>query len=135
MLGIITNAARHEPEAVAALRAGREDRFNRLLRLPLPEPYVPTRLEAARDRLRTRPDKPAAAKPKPKPKPKPTAKGKPKPKAGSKAKPKPARKPAEDRRRSTVDAADRAAKGAGHHGGRQRQPGPRARSLEGQRYG
>jgi cell division protein FtsW len=125
MLGIITNAARHEPEAVAALRAGREDRFNRLLRLPLPEPYVPTRLEAARDRLRTRPDKPAAAKPKPKPKSKPTAKGK----------PKPARKPAEDRRRSTVDAADRAAKGAGHHGGRQRQPGPRARSLEGQRYG
>ncbi|HEV7418491.1 MAG TPA: putative lipid II flippase FtsW [Mycobacterium sp.] len=131
MLGIVTNAARHEPEAVAALRAGREDRFNRLLRLPLPELYVPTRLEAARDRLRTRPDKPAAAKPKPKP----TAKGKAKPKAGSKAKPKPARKPAEDRRRSTGDADDRAARGAGHHGGRQRQSGPRARSLEGQRYG
>src|ERR1051326_8058954 len=57
MLGIMTNAARHEPDAVAALRSGREDRFNRLLRLPLPEPYVPSRLEAARDRLRTRPDK------------------------------------------------------------------------------
>ena len=47
MIGVITNAARHEPEAVAALRAGRDDRVNRLLRLPLPEPYVPTRLEAA----------------------------------------------------------------------------------------
>jgi cell division protein FtsW len=138
MLGIITNAARHEPEAVAALRAGREDRFNRLLRLPLPEPYVPTRLETARDRLRTRPDKPAPPKPKgkpapPKPKGKPAAKGK--PKAASKGKPKPVRKPAEDRRRGAVDAGDRSARGAGHHGGRQRQPGPRARSLEGQRYG
>src|SRR6185503_4050162 len=46
IIGVITNAARHEPEAVAALRAGREDRVNRLLRLPLPEPYVPTRVEA-----------------------------------------------------------------------------------------
>ncbi|MDO3639944.1 putative lipid II flippase FtsW, partial [Mycolicibacterium sp. KC 300] len=55
MMGVMTNAARHEPEAVAALRAGRDDRVNRLLRLPLPEPYVPTRLEAVRDRLRTRP--------------------------------------------------------------------------------
>jgi cell division protein FtsW len=131
MLGIITNAARHEPEAVAALRAGREDRFNRLLRLPLPEPYVPTRLEAARDRLRTRPDKPSSAKPKSKP----SAKGKPKPKANSKGKPKPVRKPAEERRRSTADAANRTARGSGHHGDRQRQPSRRARSLEGQRYG
>ena len=40
MIGIMANAARHEPEAVAALRAGRDDRVNRLLRLPLPEPYV-----------------------------------------------------------------------------------------------
>src|SRR3954463_16462584 len=54
MLGVITNAARHEPEAVAALRAGRDDPVNRLLRLPLPEPYSPTRLESARDRLRGR---------------------------------------------------------------------------------
>ena len=36
MIGIMANAARHEPEAVAALRAGRDDRVNRLLRLPLP---------------------------------------------------------------------------------------------------
>ncbi|MGV9803689.1 putative lipid II flippase FtsW, partial [Mycobacterium sp. NPDC003449] len=46
MMGLITNAARHEPEAVAALRAG-DDRVTRLLRLPPPEPYVPTRLDAA----------------------------------------------------------------------------------------
>ena len=60
IIGIMANAARHEPEAVAALRAGREDRMNRLLRLPLPEPYVPTRTEALRDRLRTRPAAPPA---------------------------------------------------------------------------
>jgi cell division protein FtsW len=139
VLGIITNAARHEPEAVAALRAGRDDRMNRLLRLPLPEPYVPTRLEAARDRLRTRTGKPAPDKAKPKPKLNPKAKTKPKTKASgnakNKAKPKPARKPAEDRRRNTVDAGDRAARGSGHHGGRQRQPSRGARTLEGQRYG
>ncbi len=125
MLGIITNAARHEPEAVAALRAGREDRFNRLLRLPLPELYVPTRLEAARDRLRKRQDKPPPAKPK----------SKPKPTAASKTGAKPTRKPADDRKRTTADAADRPARGSGHHGDRQRQPSRRARSLEGQRYG
>ena len=55
MIGMMANAARHEPEAVAALRAGRDDRMNRLLRLPLPEPYTPTRVEALRDRLRSRP--------------------------------------------------------------------------------
>ncbi|HET9876766.1 MAG TPA: putative lipid II flippase FtsW [Mycobacterium sp.] len=54
MVGVLANAARHEPEAVAALRAGRDDRVNRLLRLPLPEPYAPTRVEALRDRLRSR---------------------------------------------------------------------------------
>jgi len=145
MLGIITNAARHEPEAVAALRAGREDRMNRLLRLPLPEPYVPTRLEAARDRLRARPGKPAVATQKAKagskakPKPNSTAKAnsKPKPKSNAKQppKPKPARKRAEEPRRRSADAADRSAQGSGHHGGRQSQPSRRARTLEGQRYG
>src|SRR5574337_1821630 len=59
MIGVMANAARHEPEAVAALRAGRPDRMNRLLRLPLPEPYAPTHAEALRDRLRTRPRSPA----------------------------------------------------------------------------
>ncbi|GAB7069629.1 putative lipid II flippase FtsW [Mycobacterium hodleri] len=138
MLGIITNAARHEPEAVAALRAGREDRFNRLLRLPLPEPYVPTRLESARDRLRTRPDKPSPPKAQPKAgpkKPKPKVKAKASPKVKSKGNPKPVRKPAEDRRRTSAEPAGRTARGAGHHGDRQRQPSRRARPLEGQRYG
>ena len=53
MIGMMANAARHEPEAVAALRAGRDDRMNRILRLPLPAPYAPTRVEALRDRLRS----------------------------------------------------------------------------------
>ena len=63
MIGIMANAARHEPEAVAALRAGRDDKVNRVLRLPLPEPYVPSRIEAFRDRkrpARSRPRPPAA---------------------------------------------------------------------------
>ncbi|MCK5754845.1 MAG: putative lipid II flippase FtsW, partial [Mycobacterium sp.] len=59
MIGIMANAARHEPEAVAALRAGRDDRVNRLLRLPLPAPYAPTRAEAVKDRLRSRSRRPA----------------------------------------------------------------------------
>ena len=71
MIGVMANAARHEPEAVAALRAGREDRVNRLLRLPLPEPYVPTRVEALRDRLRVPPGQ--AAKPARQAKPRPRA--------------------------------------------------------------
>lgn len=142
MLGIMTNAARHEPDAVAALRAGREDRFNRLLRLPLPEPYVPSRLESARDRLRTRPEKrpppkpapprPSSKKPKPKVKPRvevADAKGR------SRGKPTRVRKPAEDRRRGSAEPVGRTAKGTGHHGDRQRQPSRRARPLEGQRYG
>ena len=36
MIGLMANAARNEPDAVAALRAGRDDRMNRLLRLPVP---------------------------------------------------------------------------------------------------
>ncbi|MBF6300382.1 putative lipid II flippase FtsW [Nocardia amamiensis] len=43
MFGIIANAARHEPEAVAALHAGQDGRFSRLLRLPKPEVYAPAR--------------------------------------------------------------------------------------------
>jgi len=110
IIGIMANAARHEPEAVAALRAGRDDRVNRLLRLPMPEPYVPTRTEALRDRLRSRPGA-APAKPQRKPdrKPAPAKKRKPHP-------------------------ADRQVRREGHHGGRN-QTGRRARALEGQRNG
>ncbi|WP_115411766.1 putative lipid II flippase FtsW [Nocardia farcinica] len=54
MFGIIANAARHEPEAVAALQAGQDGRFSRLLRLPKPEPYSPAKAEAARARSAAR---------------------------------------------------------------------------------
>jgi cell division protein FtsW len=127
MMGVMTNAARHEPDAVAALRAGRDDRVNRLLRLPVPDHYSPSRLEVARDRLRTRPKAQAA------PKPKPKSKAKSKPKA--KAKAKPGRTPVKDDPRRTAQAADRPVRRSGHHGGRQREQGRRARSLEGQRHG
>jgi cell division protein FtsW len=104
IIGIMASAARHEPEAVAALRAGREDRMNRLLRLPLPEPYVPTRTEELRDRLRKRPEaKPAKA----------------------------ARKPAPAKKRKP-HPADRQVQRSGHHGGRT-GTGRRARAMEGQR--
>ena len=127
MMGVMTNAARHEPDAVAALRAGRDDRFNRLLRLPVPDHYSPSRLEVARDRLRTRPKAQAAPKPKPK--------SKAKSKSEAKAKPKRGRTPVKDDRRRTAQAGDRPVRRSGHHGGRQREQGRRARSLEGQRHG
>ncbi|GAB2672944.1 putative lipid II flippase FtsW [Nocardia goodfellowii] len=50
MFGIIANAARHEPEAVAALHAGADGRFSRLLRLPKPEVYSPAKASSARAR-------------------------------------------------------------------------------------
>lgn len=108
MVGIMANAARHEPEAVAALRAGRDDRVNRLLRLPPPAPYVPTRSEAVRDRLRG--------------------------KAGAKKSAKPARKAGEQVRRKPHTPA-RPVPTSRHHGGGRSQNGRRSRTLEGQRYG
>ncbi|MGV9680497.1 putative lipid II flippase FtsW [Nocardia sp. NPDC003482] len=50
MFGLIASAARHEPEAVAALHAGQDGRFSRLLRLPKPEVYSASRAQAARAR-------------------------------------------------------------------------------------
>jgi cell division protein FtsW len=41
IMGILANAARHEPEAVAALRSQGPGKFGRLLRLPAPDPYRP----------------------------------------------------------------------------------------------
>ena len=153
MVGLMANAARHEPDAVAALRAGRDDRMNRLLRLPLPEPYVPTKVEALRDRLRSKTDRPA--------KPTATKSGKPgKPAKPGKAAGKGRQRAAQTTRsgdvprRRTVSAEAGTARGAskrsGHHGvashhrraaaaqghaqhgtGRRR----RSRKLEGQQYG
>ena len=48
MFGLIASAARHEPEAIAALHAGQDGRFSRMLRLPKPDAYSPTRARAAR---------------------------------------------------------------------------------------
>lgn len=51
LFGLLTNAARHEPEAVAALRKDGQGRLAKLLRLPLPQPYrapVPVSRWAAR---------------------------------------------------------------------------------------
>ncbi|OBG22843.1 cell division protein FtsW [Mycolicibacterium celeriflavum] len=125
MIGIMANAARHEPEAVAALRAGRDDRVNNLLRLPLPAPYVPSRTEALRDRLSRR-----GAERSGKPgKGKGTRPAKPAAKQASK----PVRKQAADGRRKgkTAGGPVRAAR---HHGGG-RTDRSRRRALEGQRYG
>ncbi|WP_305091692.1 putative lipid II flippase FtsW [Prescottella sp. R16] len=52
MFGLVANAARHEPEAVAALGSGQDGRVSRLLRLPKPVAYVPPRLGAPRQRAR-----------------------------------------------------------------------------------
>jgi len=157
IIGLMANAARHEPEAVAALRAGREDRMNRLLRLPAPQPYSPTRVEALRDRLRSRPQTAKPAKPaKPARPGKPTKPAKPAKSAKSaKAPPKkPPRKSRRQPQRAALPAkartAQRSTRGSGHHGGAARQgqaggaerrrdhgdgPARRARALEGQRYG
>jgi cell division protein FtsW len=121
MIGMMANAARHEPEAVAALRAGRDDRMNRLLRLPLPEPYAPTRVEALRDRLRTRPQ--------------PAKQWRTADRAAGHIGGDHATRSARPR------AAGRSTPRSGHHGGGQRYTGQRraragrGRALEGQRYG
>lgn len=144
MIGIMANAARHEPEAVAALRAGRDDKVNRFLRLPLPQPYVPTRLESFRDRKRGG---------------KPPANGAPPRKGARKAAQAPAGKPSRNASRTASRTASRKAeeplrpafprtaarpaRRAVHHGSGQRSAsrgaGQRqargARTLEGQRYG
>lgn len=47
MFGLVANAARHEPEAVAALHSGQDGRVSRLLRLPKPAAYIPPRARGA----------------------------------------------------------------------------------------
>ncbi|ADT98965.1 MULTISPECIES: putative lipid II flippase FtsW [Mycolicibacterium] len=110
MIGIMANAARHEPEAVAALRAGRDDRVNRILRLPLPAPYVPSRTEALRDRLRTKPEKKKAGK-------------------------RPEKKPARARAAQSARHPVRSGRSSDGYGDGRRNQGRRARTMEGQRYG
>jgi len=142
MIGIMANAARHEPEAVAALRAGRDDKVNRLLRLPLPEPYSPTRLEAFRDRKGSRaqsagaPRKgagspgrkaPRAADAPPRPAP-PRAAGRPARQSAGGTRSR-ARHHGSGQRYGNLGANSGASQGAG------RRQQRRTRALEGQRYG
>jgi cell division protein FtsW len=138
MIGIMANAARHEPEAVAALRAGRDDKMNRILRLPLPEPYSPTRLESVRDRKRARPKsaepsrKGAGAPPRKAPR-------KASRKADAPLQPPLSRTAGRPARQTGGNSRSRAR----HHGSGQRRVSQaagqrqprRARALEGQRYG
>lgn len=135
MVGLMANAARHEPDAVAALRAGRDDKVNRLLRLPLPEAYTPTRVEALRDRLRTRESA------------KPAKPAKPAPATRTRA-PQPAARRGVNQAKSGTGGGS--ARRSGHHGkaseqrcagaatGRAKQGNGRTRRsprLEGQRHG
>lgn len=124
MIGIMANAARHEPEAVAALRAGRDDRVNRLLRLPLPAPYVPSRTEALRDRLRSRSDRPSKAK-QVQPKQAKTVH------RAARADDRQVRRTANARRKQPVSVTGPPV----GYGAGQRKQGRRARTMEGQRYG
>ncbi|CDP89338.1 cell division protein FtsW [Mycolicibacterium farcinogenes] len=146
MMGLITNAARHEPEAVAALRAGRDDRMNRLLRLPLPEPYVPTRLEVARNRLhdRRKSSPRSAGKPNGKAGVKPAAKKMDKQvrakqtrarQSGGRRSPHTADRPVRRSGRATGQQPAGARGSSVRYPAGQRKQGQRARTLEGQRYG
>ncbi|MBB4682794.1 putative lipid II flippase FtsW [Amycolatopsis jiangsuensis] len=71
IMGVLANAARHEPEAVAALRSHGPGKFGRLLRLPAPDPYRPPapRKSGARGGSGTKAARPAprAARPAPAP--------------------------------------------------------------------
>ena len=140
MGGRWATAARREPPAVAALRAGRDARLNRLLRLPMPEPYLPARAVRDRPRAPERTAAPARAVRKAKP----GTKGKPAKKTGKRVP-------------GTVTAAGKQAKAAtkattarGHQSpaAQKRRGGAakaqtkqgtgrsrRSRTLEGQRYG
>jgi len=48
VFGLLANAARHEPQAIAALRTGEQGRLARMLRLPAPQPYSERRAQLAR---------------------------------------------------------------------------------------
>lgn len=65
LMGLLANAARHEPESVAALRSQGPGKFGRLLRLPAPEVYRPptkrrTRSGAAGASAAPKRDRPSA---------------------------------------------------------------------------
>jgi cell division protein FtsW len=147
MVGVMANAARHEPEAVAALRAGRDDRMNRLLRLPPPEPYAPTRVEALRDRLRSRAEPASRQRGKPRTSAGARSARAARPRSADRPVPRSAGTPAGGGTPTRLRGWGHAPRGwyphplAGeHHGGSRRHAGQRpirgrTRALEGQRYG
>jgi cell division protein FtsW len=57
MFGLIANAARHEPEAIAALHAGQDGRLARIMKIRKPEAYRPARGDA-RGGANRRPESP-----------------------------------------------------------------------------
>ncbi|WP_423202399.1 putative lipid II flippase FtsW [Mycobacterium decipiens] len=140
LIGIIANAARHEPEAVAALRAGRDDKVNRVLRLPPPEPYLPTRIETFRDRKRAhlQPAQPQPARKAPLKAPRQAARRMDKPPRSTP--PRTADQPVPRSGGTTRLRGRGHLPVAGeHHGAGQQHAGRRhprrVRALEGQRYG
>ncbi|CAN3129652.1 putative lipid II flippase FtsW [Mycobacterium sp. smrl_JER01] len=139
MIGVMANAARHEPEAVAALRAGRDDRVNRWLRLPLPAPYVPSRTEALRDRLRKRPGRAATPAGKRAAERRTAADKKTvadsKRRTGTKTRTPAARAGGARSRRADGDHPVRSGRPSAGYGEARRDQGRRGRTLEGQRYG
>ena len=105
--------------------------MNRLLRLPLPEPYVPTRLEAVRDRLRARKTTTPARTPAKAPR----RTGDRKPEHKSTAAPRHKPQPGKRRSRSGAKQPVKAARSSIGYGADQRNQGRRVRALEGQRHG
>ncbi|MGW4589621.1 putative lipid II flippase FtsW [Amycolatopsis thermoflava] len=59
LMGLLANAARHEPESVAALRSQGPGKFGRLLRLPAPEVYRPPARRRGSGRPAPRGDRPS----------------------------------------------------------------------------
>jgi len=59
LMGLLANAARHEPESVAALRSQGPGKFGRLLRLPAPDVYRPPTRRRGSGRSAPRGDRPS----------------------------------------------------------------------------
>jgi len=67
MLGLLANAARHEPAAVTALTRPKPKGLARLLRLPVPQAYKPPRAAVSRSRRERRRPAPSADRRRPAP--------------------------------------------------------------------
>jgi len=63
VFGVLTNAARHEPDAIAVFREHGQGRIARLLRLPEPQPYRRPRVSGPRKADRVSADRPSVDRP------------------------------------------------------------------------